>query len=157
MKKKLPFFLLVFILFFGVYTAVPKPPLTKTANTQLSITSLPISAQQARDWIYNYAQNPVNQISYQSDTGLIKIKSWELDNKIIDTIRAHSEITGLRCYFGKRSTDPSKKDYTVLIVPFNSTFGNIYSGDSLKWVFDWHRPGPVSSNSFADTLGGQIR
>ena len=88
---------------------------------------------------------------------MVKIKSFELDNKIIDTIRSHAEIRGLRCYLAKRTSDPSKKDYTVIVVPYNSGFANIFSGDSLKWVFDWHKPGPTSSNSFADTLGGPIQ
>lgn len=155
MGKKLLISLLAFCIFLGVYSGVSTPGIQ---HEPLQNNSLLISSKQAREWIYNYARHPIGEMVYEPNDSLtVKIKSWEIDNKLIDVIRAHPEIKGLRCYLAKRSDDLSKKDYTILIVPYNSEYANISSRGNLKWVYDWHKPAPASSNISADTLGGPIR
>lgn len=120
----------------------------------------PIPPQQAIEWITNYAHRPLNQISYNQDPmNIVKLKSFELDSSLIKLIWNNPEIKGLRCYFAKRSSDTTKRDYTIIVIPMDNMYRNIKLNDTLHWALDWHKPNPPSSDaSFdADTLGGPIQ
>lgn len=98
----------------------------------------PITDSEARAYVLTYGKSPLEALKTSATNNpdsLVYIRAFELDKMVIDTVRNHPEIWGLRLYLGKRPDSM----YTLVIVPKDKSNENI-TGKNL--MFDWNNPCP---------------
>jgi len=136
-----------------VFTAPPVDPSKQNEQQTYNEVNMgftkPITAAEAQNYITTYTRTPLTELKTSDPSNpdsYLNIRAFELDKLIVDTIRQHMEICGLRIYLGKRPDSM----YTLVIVPKDAANENIMD---KNWLFDWNNPCPPYCPPKAATIG----